>query len=250
MQWTASFAAAGRIRAIPAQSDQAHHECAAYTACSNLINRFQARAWAMTFTVKSVEQLEQIYGEPHERAVWKEIDCLNSDYQAFVRASPFAVLSSVGAGGTDCSPKGDAAGFVQILDERTLALPDRPGNNRIDSLKNIVTDPRVSLLFLVPGVGETLRVNGRAEISIDPELLERFEVRGKLPRTVLIVHVEAAYFHCSKALVRSALWDPQKHVDRASLPSAGDMHRRLSGGTFDGAQYDQEAPERVMKGLY
>lgn len=204
----------------------------------------------MTHTVKSVEQLEQIYGAPHERALWKELDCLNSDYQAFVRASPFAVLSSVGEGGADCSPKGDAAGFVQILDERTLALPDRPGNNRIDSLRNIVADPRVSLLFLVPRVGETLRVNGRAEISVDPDLLARFEVRGKLPRTVIIVHVEAAYFHCSKALVRSSLWDPAKQVDRASLPSAGDMHRRLSGGTFDGAQYDKEMPGRVIAGLY
>jgi PPOX class probable FMN-dependent enzyme len=156
----------------------------------------------------------------------------------------------VGEGGTDCSPKGDAAGFIQVLDERTLALPDRPGNNRIDSLRNIVLDPRVSLLFLVPGVGESLRVNGRAQISIDPDLLKRFEVRGKLPRTVIIVHVEAAYFHCSKALVRSSLWDPAKHVDRASLPSAGDMHRRLSGGTFDGSQYDKEMPERTAAGLY
>ncbi|MEC5408171.1 pyridoxamine 5'-phosphate oxidase family protein [Paraburkholderia sp. MPAMCS5] len=204
----------------------------------------------MTYTVKSIEQLEQIYGEPHERALWKEIDCLNSDYQAFVRASPFAVLSSVGEDGTDCSPKGDAAGFVQVLDEHTLALPDRPGNNRIDSLRNIVLDPRVSLLFLVPGVGETLRVNGRAEISIDPAVLGQFEVRGKLPRTVVIVHVETAYFHCSKALVRSSLWDPAMHVDRASLPSAGDMHRRLSGGNFDGAQYDRDMPERTRAGLY
>ncbi|HEX7934909.1 MAG TPA: pyridoxamine 5'-phosphate oxidase family protein [Paraburkholderia sp.] len=204
----------------------------------------------MTYTVKSIEQLEQIYGEPHERALWKEINCLNSDYQAFVRASPFAVLSSVGEDGTDCSPKGDAAGFVQVLDEHTLALPDRPGNNRIDSLRNIVLDPRVSLLFLVPGVGETLRVNGRAEISIDPDVLRQFEVRGKLPRTVIIVHVETAYFHCSKALVRSSLWDPKMHVDRASLPSAGDMHRRLSGGTFDGARYDKDMPERTRAGLY
>ncbi|WP_027801880.1 pyridoxamine 5'-phosphate oxidase family protein [Paraburkholderia dilworthii] len=204
----------------------------------------------MTYTVKSIEDLEQIYGEAHERALWKEIDFLNSDYQALVRASPFAVLSTVSESGTDGSPKGDAPGFVQILDERTLALPDRPGNNRIDSLKNIIADPRVSLLFLVPGVGETLRVNGRAEISVDPQLLKRFEVREKLPRTVLVVHVEAAYFHCSKALVRSGLWDPARHVDRASLPSAGDMHKRLSGGTFDAQQYDEELPQRTLAGLY
>src|SRR5450830_36595 len=132
----------------------------------------------------SVEQLEEIYGKPHERAVWKEIDFLNEDYQAFVSASPFVVISSAGPEGTDCSPKGDAPGFVKILDERTLAIPDRPGNNRIDTLRNIVVDSRISVLFIVPGIGETLRVNGRAEISADPAMLENFAVNGKLPRTV------------------------------------------------------------------
>lgn len=135
----------------------------------------------MSQDVNSVEQLEAIYGKPGERAVWKELTYLNEDYQAFVKACPFVVLASVGNEGTDCSPKGDPAGFVQILDERTLAVPDRPGNNRIDNLRNIIADPRVSLLFLIPGIGETLRVNGHARISIDPDLLSRFEVGGKLP---------------------------------------------------------------------
>ncbi|MEJ8798850.1 pyridoxamine 5'-phosphate oxidase family protein [Trinickia caryophylli] len=200
--------------------------------------------------ITSVEQLEAIYGKPNERSIWKEIGFLNEDYQAFVRASPLVVLSSVGEEGTDCSPKGDVAGFVKILDERTLAVPDRPGNNRIDNLRNILADPRVSLLFFIPGVDETLRVNGRAEISVAPELLAAFEANGKLPRTVIVIKVEAAYFHCSKALVRSRLWDVEKHIERSSLPSAGAMLKRLSQGTFDATTYDRELPERVKASLY
>src|SRR5580692_1927798 len=130
----------------------------------------------MEHVISNVEQLEAIYGKPGERALWKEIDYLNDDYCAFVKASPFVILASIGSEGSDCSPRGDPAGFVSILDNRTLAIPDRPGNNRIDNLRNIVSDPRVSLLFLIPGVGEALRVNGRAYISTDPELLASFEV--------------------------------------------------------------------------
>ena len=204
----------------------------------------------MSYFIESTEQLESIYGKPGERALWKEIDHLNEDYQAFVRAAPFVVLASVGAQGTDCSPKGDPAGFVGILDERTLAIPDRPGNNRIDNLRNIVSDPRVSLLFFIPGVGETLRVNGLARISIDPALLGRFEMKGKLPRTVILVKIEAAYFHCSKSIVRSGLWDAAMQIDRGVLPSAGTMHRRLSGGHFDGEKYDRELPQNTIAGLY
>ena len=204
----------------------------------------------MRHTVTSVEQLEAIYGQPHERAVLKEVDCLNEDYQAFVRASPFVVIGSVGEGGTDCSPRGEAAGFVDIVDARTLALPDRPGNNRVDTLRNIVADPRVSLLFLVPGVGETLRVNGRAEITVDPALLERYSVQGKLPRSVIVVHVDAVYFHCAKAIVRSSLWDPAMHRARETLPSAGAMLKRLAGEGFDQESYERGAAERLRAGLY
>jgi PPOX class probable FMN-dependent enzyme len=204
----------------------------------------------MTHAITNVEQLEAIYGEPHERALWKEIDFLNGDYQAFVKASPFVALASIGDGGIDCSPRGDVAGFVEILDERTLAIPDRPGNNRIDTLRNIVENPRVSLLFLIPGVGELLRVNGRAEITVDPGMLAMFQVDGKLPRTVVIVRIDAAYFHCSRAIVRSNLWDSAKHVERSSLPTPGAMHKRLSGGVFDAATYDRELPERTRAGLY
>jgi PPOX class probable FMN-dependent enzyme len=204
----------------------------------------------MEHVISNLEQLEAIYGKPGERALWKEIDYLNDDYCAFVKASPFVVLASMGSEGSDCSPKGDPAGFVSILDNRTLAIPDRPGNNRIDNLRNIVSDPRVSLLFLIPGVGEALRVNGLAYISADPEMLASFEVRGKLPRTVIVVRIQAAYFHCAKAIVRSDLWNRATHVPRDSLPTAGQMHRRLSGNAFDGETYDRQLPERTISELY
>lgn len=158
--------------------------------------------------ITSLDALEALYGQPAERAVRKQIDHLNADYQAFVHASPFVVLASAGAEGLDCSPRGDAPGFVQVLDARTLAFPDRPGNNRIDTLRNLLQDPRLSLLFLIPGIGETLRVNGHAEIRVDPDLLARFAVGERLPRSVIVVHIEAVYFHCARAIVRSQLWDP------------------------------------------
>ena len=198
----------------------------------------------------TLEQLEAIYGQPIERAVRKEIPFLNADYQAMVRASPLVILSTSGPGGMDGSPRGDAPGFVRIVDERTLALPDRPGNNRIDSLRNIISDPRVALLFIIPGIGETLRVNGRARISNEPALLESFAVHGKAARTVILVDVEAAYFHCSKAIVRSDLWNPEHYLERSALPSAGAILKRLCDGQFDAERYDREMPERVQNSLY
>lgn len=204
----------------------------------------------MSHLITTITQLEALYGVPHERAVRKEIPFLNEDYQAFIQAAPFLVIASAGTGGTDCSPKGDAAGFVAILDQHTLAIPDHPGNNRVDNLRNIVEDGRVSLLFIIPGIGETLRVNGRAVISVEPSLLQRFEVREKLPRAVIVVTVQAAYFHCSKAIVRSSLWDVTQQIQRDRLPSAGAMHKRLAGGNFDAETYDRELPARTQAGLY
>ncbi|AKA23071.1 pyridoxamine 5'-phosphate oxidase family protein [Pseudomonas chlororaphis] len=198
----------------------------------------------------TLEQLEAIYGLPLERAVRKEIPFLNADYQAMVRASPLVILSTVGPDGMDGSPRGDTPGFVRIVDERTLALPDRPGNNRIDSLRNIIQDPRVALLFIIPGIGETLRVNGRARISAEPELLESFAVQGKPARTVILVDIEAAYFHCSKAIVRSDLWNPERFLERSALPSAGTILKRLNGEQFDADRYDREMPERLRNSLY
>lgn len=200
-------------------------------------------------TITTLEQLSALYGAVKETSLAKEIPQLNADYAALIKASPFILLATVGPDGTDCSPKGDAPGFVQILDDKTLAIPDRPGNNRIDNLKNILADGRVSILFMIPGVGETLRVNGRATITAEPEMLERFAVEGKLPRTVIIVSIETVYFHCSKAIVRSQLWDPSLQVERSPLPSPGRILKNIVNG-FDGEAYDTELPERVKATLY
>ncbi|MFM0295756.1 hypothetical protein SAMN02787142_5052 [Burkholderia sp. WP9] len=198
----------------------------------------------------TIAQLEALYGQPHERAVRKEISFINEDYRAFIEVAPFAVLATAGPEGLDCSPRGDAPGFVRIVDERTLALPDRIGNNRLDSLRNIIVEPRLALLFIIPGVGESLRVNGRGRITDDPQWLDSFAVAGKLPRTVLLIDVDSVYFHCSKALVRSKLWDPAHYVERSRLPSAGEIHRRINGAQFDAATYDRELAERVRTALY
>lgn len=200
--------------------------------------------------VRTVEDLEAIYGEANPRSLTKEIGFLNEPYRAFVNAAPFVVIATSGPGGLDCSPKGDAPGFVRVIDEKTLALPDRLGNNRIDNLRNLIADPRISLLFLIPGIGETLRVNGTATITNDPELLASFAVQGKQPRTVIMVTIEAVYFHCSKALIRSKLWDPATQIERSALPSAGDILKCITDGEFDGAAYDREYPERVKATLY
>ena len=203
-----------------------------------------------TQLLTSVAALEALYSTASERSLWKEIAFLNPDYQAFVEASPFIVLASSGPDGTDCSPRGDAPGFVRVLDDKTVAIPDRPGNNRIDNLRNIVVNGSVSVLFMVPGIGETLRINGRAVISVEPSLIASFSVNGKVPRTVIVVHVESAYFHCSKAMVRSSLWDATRHLDRSQLPTAGHMLQRLATAEFNGQAYDLELPARLKTGLY
>ena len=200
--------------------------------------------------ITTIEQLEALYGPKNPASVVKEIDHLSEGYRKLIEAAPFVAIATGGPDGFDCSPKGDAAGFVRILDDKTLAIPDRPGNNRLDGFRNILRDPRIALLFLIPGVGETFRVNGRASISIDPELMQSFAVNGKLPRSVLIVHIETAFFHCSKAIVRSKLWDPATQIDRKSLPSTGTIVAELSQGTLGGETYDREAPERIKAQLY
>ncbi len=200
--------------------------------------------------VTTMEQLDALYGEKMGASVIKEIDHINAGYRKLIEAAPFVAVATSGPEGLDCSPKGDAAGFVRILDDKTLAIPDRPGNNRLDGFRNIVRDPRIALLFLIPGVGETLRVNGRASISIDPELMQGFAVNGKLPRSVLIVHVESIYFHCSKAIVRSKLWDEATKIDRRVLPSTGTIIAELSQGKMGGETYDREAPAKIKAMLY
>jgi PPOX class probable FMN-dependent enzyme len=200
--------------------------------------------------VTTMAELEAMYAQPMETSLLKEIDHIGPHYRALIEASPFCALATCGPEGLDCSPRGDAPGFVRIKDERTLMIPDRRGNNRVDTLRNIVRDPRVALLFLIPGVSETMRVNGRAAISTDPELLESFKVDGKAPRCVIVVTVERAYFQCAKAIVRSKLWDPATRVERAKLPTTGAMVAALTKGKVDAETYDREAPARIKAQLY
>jgi len=204
----------------------------------------------MSHLITTQSALDSLYGEVGEASRVKETDRIVPVYRALVEAAPFAVLATCGPEGLDCSPRGDGPGFVRVVDEKSLLLPDRRGNNRIDSLRNIVHDPRIALLFLIPGVGETLRINGRATISADPALLESFSVDGKAPRTVLSIAVEAVFFQCSRAVVRADLWNPDKRIARQTLPSAGQILAALSEGTTGGETYDKALPERVQATLY
>jgi PPOX class probable FMN-dependent enzyme len=200
--------------------------------------------------IRTVEELEALYGTPGETSLVKELDRIIPEYAAFIEASPFVALATSGPEGLDCSPRGDLPGFVRIADERTLLMPDRHGNNRADSLKNIVRDGRVGLLFMVPGSGTTLRVNGRAELSIDPELTASFTVDGKAPRSVIVIRVEAVYFQCARAIHRSDLWNPAKHVDPKSLPTPGTILAAVSANRIGGESYDREWPERARKTMW
>ena len=200
--------------------------------------------------ITDVATLERLYGRPSGAAVEKEIDYIHPHYRRLIAASPFVVLATSGPEGLDTSPRGDPAGFVMVEDEKTLLIPDRRGNNRVDSLRNIISNPHVALLFLIPGVGETLRVNGRAVISTAPALLERFSVEGKLPRSVIVVRVDTVFFQCSRAVFRARLWDPAQHIDRASLPSLGTMLADISQARIDAATYDRGLYERLKSQLY
>jgi PPOX class probable FMN-dependent enzyme len=204
----------------------------------------------MSHLITTIADLESLYGEVNKGSLLKETDRIVPEYRALIEASPFLALATRGPEGLDCSPRGDGPGFVRVEDEKTLLLPDRRGNNRIDSLKNIVRDPGVALLFLIPGIGETLRVNGRAAISVEPSLLESFSVDGKAPRSVIAITVEAVFFQCARAILRSELWNPQKHVARGSLPSAGRILAALSDNEVGGDAYDKELPERQRTSLY
>lgn len=208
------------------------------------------------YSVTSLDQLAALYPNPIAPAsIHKEIDHIDENYAALIAASPFMLLATVGPEGLDCSPRGDQPGFVTVRDVKTLLIPDRKGNNRLDSLKNILFDDRIGMLFLIPGYGETLRVNGRASLSCDPELCGQFEMAGKLPATVMVVTVESVYFQCSRAVVRAELWNPERHVAKGDVPSAGTMLRDITARnaaveTFDGEGYDKALPERVKATLY
>ena len=195
-------------------------------------------------------QLAALFGEISTGALKKEVPYIHPHYQALIEASPFAILATSGPDGLDASPRGDPPGFVAVEDATTLLLPERRGNNRVDSLRNILADPRVALLFLIPGLGETLRVNGRASISVAPELLARFAVDGKPPKCVLIIKVEAAFFQCARAIQRSGLWQASSQRSPKDLPSAGKMLAALTCDEIDGEQYDRELPARQKATLY
>ena len=203
--------------------------------------------------VSTIAELEALYSPINPTSLLKEIDHISDHYRAFIEASPFMLLATVGEEGLDCSPRGDPKGFVRVLDQKTLLIPDRRGNNRIDSLRNIVRDPRVALLFLVPGVGETMRVNGRAVISTDPDLCASFEMEGKPPKSVIVVTAERVYPQCQKALARSKLWDPSIQIPRSALPTVGQMMQALAATkneNFDGKAYDAAYPERLKQTIY
>jgi len=200
--------------------------------------------------ITTIAELEALYGQPGETSTVKEADWITPQYRALMDASPFVALATAGPEGLDCSPRGDAGQAVRIVDDRTVMMPDRRGNNRCDSLRNIVRDPRVALLFLIPGSGTTLRLYGKAQLSIEPDLLASFAVKGQAPRSVIVIAVERVYFQCARAIVRSELWNPERHVDPATLPTPGDILAKMSEARVGGRAYDEEWPERAAKTMW
>jgi len=206
----------------------------------------------MTNKIKSIAELEALYPGIENIApatFHKETPVVNEEYRRLIEAAPFFALSSIGPDGMDCSPRGDGPGCVHILDESTIAFADRRGNNRLDSLRNIVVDPRVALLFLIPGWNECLRINGQAHVSKDADLITQFDMNGKLPATVVVVKIETMYFQCARAVKRAALWDEASKVDPKSLPSAGQLVKSTLPD-FDAVEYDGSLEERQAKTLY
>jgi PPOX class probable FMN-dependent enzyme len=199
--------------------------------------------------IETVEELNALYGVPAEASIIKVTPYLTAEYRRMIEASPFVALATVGPEGLDCSPRGDAGQIVHIEDERTVMMPDWRGNNRVDSLSNIVRDPRVALMFLIPGSNTAMRINGRAVVAIEPSLLDRFEMDGKHPRSVIVITVDEVYSQCARALIRADLWNPEKFADPKTLPTVGDMLKGVKDG-FDGAAYDREWPGRAAKTMW
>ncbi|HEY8575776.1 MAG TPA: pyridoxamine 5'-phosphate oxidase family protein [Devosia sp.] len=201
--------------------------------------------------VASIEELEALYlPAPGPASTEKVAPRLTPQYRRLVEASPFVALATVGPEGIDCSPRGDRPGFVRVHDDKTLMMPDRRGNNRIDSLRNIVRDPRCAFLFLLPGSGTTFRANGRAHLTIDPALLESFAVEDKAPRSVIVLDIEEVYFQCARAIVRSELWNPARHIDPSTLPTPGEMLAAMTDDAVGGEAYDRAWPERAKQTMW
>lgn len=202
------------------------------------------------YRIETAEELKALYGEPGLSSTAKVTPGVTPHYRTYIETSPFCMLATVGPEGVDCSPRGDLPGFVRVADERTLLMPDRRGNNRVDSLINIVRDPRVALCFIIPGSINCLRVNGLAHVSVDPALKASFAVDGQEPRSVIVVDTREVYFQCGRALVRSRLWDEDAKVDPASLPTPGEILAQLSDGKAGGPAYDAEWPGRAAATLW
>jgi PPOX class probable FMN-dependent enzyme len=204
--------------------------------------------------ISTETELRARFAAPSRLAVLKQLDHLDANCRRFIELSPFLCLATARPDGlADNSPRGDAPGFVQVQDERTLLIPDRPGNNRLDSMANIVANPHVGLLFLIPGVTETLRINGRARIVTDPEILARFEVRGRAPKAAILVEVVEAFLHCSKALIRARLWEEDAKVDRRALPTLGRMIADVVDRQTppeEVADYDRQIARNIEEQLY
>ncbi|MGJ8533447.1 MAG: pyridoxamine 5'-phosphate oxidase family protein [Alphaproteobacteria bacterium] len=199
--------------------------------------------------VTDIRELEELYGVPSEASLIKVSDQVTKNYQSLIEASPFMVLATSGPEGMDCSPRGDAKQVVFIQDRKTLLLPDRRGNNRMDSLRNIVRNPEIALLFLIPGSNTTLRLNGTATISTAPELTSQYKMQGKDPRSVIIVTIREIYFQCARAVMRADLWNPENFKPANTLPSAGDLMQELKDD-FDGTSYDKEWPARAKETMW
>ena len=201
------------------------------------------------YLIDSIDQLEEIYDKPVGGSILKETSIINDDYRQLIESATFFAIASIGSEGMDCSPRGDEPGFIRILDHETLAIPDRRGNNRLDTIKNIVQDSRVALLLLIPGLNETVRINGNAQLSVEPGLLESFKVDGKAPKCVIVIKLKTMYFQCARALKRSRLWDATTHVDPAAMPTAGGLIKSVVSD-FDQASYDSSLQQRQEKTLY
>ncbi|MBT5571926.1 MAG: pyridoxamine 5'-phosphate oxidase family protein [Alphaproteobacteria bacterium] len=200
--------------------------------------------------ITTVEELAALYGAPVETSLAKEVSHITEHYRKMVEASPFVALATSGPEGLDCSPRGDKPGFVRVHDENTVMMPDRRGNNRVDSLRNIVRNPNVALLFLLPGSGSTLRINGRAHLSIEPDLLESFAMDGKAPRSVIVTEVDAIYFQCARAIVRAELWNPDRHIAPGDLPTPGEILADLTDNRLGGENYDIAWPRKAKVTLW
>ncbi|WP_186424439.1 pyridoxamine 5'-phosphate oxidase family protein [Pannonibacter sp. I15F10I1] len=200
--------------------------------------------------ITSIDDLEKLYGTAGPASTVKESPRITPEYRRLIEAAPFCALATSGPEGLDCSPRGDKGSCVIIENDTTLLMPDRRGNNRIDSLRNVVRDPRVALMFLIPGHGNALRVNGRAVVSIDEALLTRLEMEGKRPRSVLVISIETIYFQCARAIIRAGLWDAAAHVDSSTLPTPGQILASLSDGSVGGEAYDKEWPERARTSMW